>query len=632
MKKFLSVILLVSLFICALPLCVMAESTNFLSEADSSFESGKTAWASFAGGETKVVDNPDGEGKVLEYSNTAEAKKWASPILDIKPLIQKNVKEETTVYIAMDIYTTGKPANLPLLIRTKNAEDFSLCAEADLNYATVGENRAEFELGVWKTFSAEFTVTEDDLSSKAEYWNLCFNGVYLTLGDDAIGAMYIDNIYIGTEEPENAEPEVSENPIPEKTAITRKDDTLIGAIRWDAYSKSTPDGKNASSQVAKTLSPKKYHAQVPFFGNINADGTVSFPEYTIETWEKEAEYAKDAGIDYFAYLWYETTDPMSEPRKLHLQSEQKDSVKMVAILESIRSTATMNELFEAMKDSSYITLDGRCVLFLYDMPKWDLEKVTKVRQMASNAGIEKALYIVGMDSSEKTLAENLKKDIDAISWYGMGSSKTAQPFSEMATACESVMTKMGSQAVVQNFGLIPCFTTGRDCSARIETAVTWIDGDPNATEDKDKPYQNKWTVQPTMAELESHITNVYNYVQTNTVATVPNMILSYGWNEHDEGGWLCPTIAVDENGNPLYNDDGTVKINTERLDTLKATLKKLTVPEEDITPSPEVSSLPTPTGPPNNNSATFNIWYIIIPAVIIIGTVVAVILLKKKKG
>lgn len=75
MKKFLSVILLVSLFICALPLCVMAESTNFLSEADSSFESGKTAWASFAGGETKVVDNPDGEGKVLEYSNTAEAKK-----------------------------------------------------------------------------------------------------------------------------------------------------------------------------------------------------------------------------------------------------------------------------------------------------------------------------------------------------------------------------------------------------------------------------------------------------------------------------------------------------------------------------------------------------------------------------
>ena len=37
------------------------------------------------------------------------------------------------------------------------------------------------------------------------------------------------------------------------------------------------------------------------------------------------------------------------------------------------------------------------------------------------------------------------------------------------------------------------------------------------------------------------------------------------WTAHDEGGWLCPTIAVDENGNAIYSSDGIKEINTERV-------------------------------------------------------------------
>jgi hypothetical protein len=38
-------------------------------------------------------------------------------------------------------------------------------------------------------------------------------------------------------------------------------------------------------------------------------------------------------------------------------------------------------------------------------------------------------------------------------------------------------------------------------------------------------------------------------------------VLVYAWNEHDEGGWLCPTL----------NPDGTA--NTERLLALATVLK-----------------------------------------------------------
>lgn len=645
MKKIFTIILTVIFILSVLPCHIFAENGNLLPEKDSTFESGKTAWTSFAGGEVNIVDNPSGEGKVLEYTNGADAKNWASPILDIKKIIQGSVTEECTVYISMDIYSSGKNANLPLLIRTKNAEDFSLCNEAEQNYCTLDDsNRAEFEPEVWKRFELSFTVTEEDLKSKGEYWNLCFNGVYLALNGGE-GAIYLDNIYIGSEPagedmPTHAEikEETPSAKIPEKTTVTRGNKTLIGAIRWDAYTKSTPDGKNPSSQVARVLSRSEHHAQVPFFGNIAIDGTVSFPEYTLKTWEKETEYALNAGIDYYAYLWYETTDDMSQPRKLHLESSKKDSIKMVAILETIRSEKTMQELFQAMKDSCYVTLDGRCVLFLYDMPKWDLEKVTKVRQMAADAGIEKALYIVGMDASEKNLSENLKKDIDAISWYGMGSSSAAQPFSELSEKTEAIMTKLGGQAAVQNIGLIPTFTTGRDCSARIKTAVTWIEGDPDAEQDKDKPYKNMWTLQPTMEELDKHITNVYNYVQTNTLATTPNMILGYGWNEHDEGGWLCPTITVDAEGNPVYNEDGTIKANTERLDALKRAIDRVRAGESapDASATPGASSAPeaTPVSGNNTNNGGFNILYVIIPAAIAVvaGAVITIIIIKKKKA
>ncbi len=604
------------------------EAVNFLSENASTFESGNTSWSVLGGGTVSVVDNPSGEGKVLCYSDIDLEKSYASPRLDIRGAIQKNVDEEVTIYGSMDIYCEKDLSNRLIRLRTTTPEGFSMCAADDKPYCAIGAMGAP--AGEWTTVNFSFEIFEEDLESQ-EPWHLCFDNTAKDLeADDKI---YIDNVYIGLVEREEAG--IEKKPIPEKTPVSRFEKTLVGTIRWDAFTKSTPDGMDPASQVARVLSPAKYHCQAPFFSIVNEDGTISFPEYTVETWEKEAEYAVAGGLDYFAYLWYETTDAMSQPRKLHLQSEKKDTIKMCGILESPRSKKSMDELYTAMKDSCYLSLDGRPVLFIYGIggkdSKWKKSDIDKLRQDAANAGVEGSLYIVGMCFTENlsTFADVVAKGVDAISWYGVSALKTGEPFSVLATRTETTMVKMGGYALGNNIDIIPAFSAGRDTRARIETGVTWVDGDPNAENDADKPYHNWYTLEPSMDEFQAHIEAVLTYASTQPNAKT-NIVCSYGWNEHEEGGWLCPTIMVDENGNPIYNEDGTIKVNTERLDALKAAKEKVlntAVSTDDTTATPTPSEAPQGQG----NNSGFNPLFIIIPAVIVIGAVVVGVVVTKKK-
>ncbi len=607
---------------------------NFIPVGSATFEEGNHTWKLLgAGGKLEVTDNPDGDGQVLAYTDIPE-QTFASPILDIRQYIQDNVSEETTVYGTMNIYSEGKDFKGLLRIRTKTEAGFSMCETDGVAYCSLTTTVAAAD--TWTTVPFEIEITESDLAA-TEYWNLCFDGIFKD--GSAPDAFYIDNIFLSDEEPDDG---IEDAPIPEKTGVTRFDQTLVGTIRWDAFTNSTVKegvAPHPAAQVAKVLSPKKYHSQAPFFSIVNDDDTISFPEYTVETWEKEAEYAAAGGIDYYAYIWYETTDDMSQPRKLHLESNKKNLVKMAGALERLRSPKSMEELYEAMKDSCYLSLDGRPVIFLYSLDSWTAEDVAKLRQGAANAGIKKALYVVGMSTTSKIdkFTANLAKDIDAISWYGVGALSTGETYEVLAERCEGYVKDVGALCLAFNIDFIPAFTTGRDTRARIETGVTWVDGDPNAAEDKDKPYHNWWTYQPTMDELEAHIKNVVTHASTSPQCKT-NMVLSYGWNEHEEGGWFCPTLLVDENGDLILDANGKPQANTERLDTLKRALESLGMSVEiEVTPSPllpSVTATATPAGA-LGGAGGFNPLFIIIPVaaalVVGAGAAVVVIVIKKKK-
>ena len=77
---------------------------------------------------------------------------------------------------------------------------------------------------------------------------------------------------------------------------------------------------------------------------------------------------------------------------------------MCGVLEGLRSEQTMNELFDAMKDSCYLRLDTRPVVFLYGIDRWSCENVEKLCKMAENAGINEPLYIIGMSSVKNQIS------------------------------------------------------------------------------------------------------------------------------------------------------------------------------------------------------------------------------------
>ncbi len=600
-------------------------NANLIDSKNSIFGAGSPSWTTLKGGVLSVTDNPDGEGQVLQYSEIPEFS-YASPWFDIRPYILKAVNKPTTIYGSIDVYSPDTDLSLQLRMRTNTANGFSLCTEAKSNYCSL--TQSSVYAGSWTRFSFSFTLTEADLKS-TEPWNICFDNIYK---DSAPEAFYIDNFYIGLRNPDDF---VEKLPIPEKTPVERNENTLVGTIRWDAFTKSEAGTNGVSSQVAKVLSPKKYHWQAPFFANIEADDTVSFPEYTVETWEQEAAYAVKGGLGYFAYLWYDSSSDMSQPRKMHLKSSKKNTIKMAGILEKIGSDQSMNELFAAMKDACYLKVSGRPVLFLYGVNDWTGADILKIRQGAANAGIKKALYIVGMTNSTTPdqFVKNVSKDIDAISWYSVGAEATGESFESLAKRCEETMRKFSGLCLAYKIDLIPAFTAGRDTRARIETGVSWVDGDPNATEDKDKPYKNRYAFPPTMAELEKHISTVVSYTQS-TAQCKTNMVCSYGWNEHEEGGWLCPTLVCDENGNLVLDKDGNKQVNTERLDTLLKVLKNLNLAPDEVVPEKTPAPNATPTATPNNSieDNSFKLWWIIPVIVVVLGGAVAtVIILKKKK-
>jgi hypothetical protein len=111
---------------------------------------------------------------------------------------------------------------------------------------------------------------------------------------------------------------------------------------------------------------------------------------------------------------------------------------------------------------------------------------------------------------------------------------------------------------------VPNVTFGWHPGPRLDTPCDWTN-----------VYQpNGWVEYPTAQELTDHLAYALSYVNhPETVsAMMANTVIVYGWNEHDEGGWICPTIEVDENGNQLFHEDGTPMINDSHLQAAKSAI------------------------------------------------------------
>jgi hypothetical protein len=73
-----------------------------------------------------------------------------------------------------------------------------------------------------------------------------------------------------------------------------------------------------------------------------------------------------------------------------------------------------------------------------------------------------------------------------------------------------------------------------------------------------KPLTDSVTATP--VELAAHIREAVVWTKENRDINITNSVLIYAWNEHDEGGWLQPTLGFD--GLP----------NEERIRSLRSVL------------------------------------------------------------
>jgi len=325
---------------------------------------------------------------------------------------------------------------------------------------------------------------------------------------------------------------------------------LVGAIRWDAWHGELSEVGKA---VEKTLSPPKYHFRLPWFAKIHPDGKVTIRGESQEVLEQEIAYARQAGLDYWAFVTYPEDHPLSLPllHFLKLLPERRQGLRFCNIVEWARFGGPQHfhrwveRLIGYFRDPSYVRVLGeRPLLYLlthdedWVLKQWGSveafkEVVDSLRREAKLAGLNEPYLVVMHFSPER--GDEIRRQIgaDALSSYAVAGWTTPEgaPFSKALYAMKWIWNEMAKRAPT-----VPIVSFGWDPRPRIDNPVPWH-----------KPkllfYQTF-----TPEECAQALKEALDFVAANPQACPANTVIIYAWNEFDEGGWLCPTLGV--NGKP----------------------------------------------------------------------------------
>lgn len=316
----------------------------------------------------------------------------------------------------------------------------------------------------------------------------------------------------------------------------------IGMINWDS---SLPGDTYFGHYTGLTLSPEKYRSRVPYYAKITENG-VTFPRKSMADAERELQYAINAGIDYFAYCWYsDEADPVPVPglkaskscvdpvlwelnhmRKLHMQSPLREKIHLCAIIlcSHFYSKTDMRLLADAMQQPYYETVDGRPLVFLFG--GYRIDYIHCLRVYAKENGGREPYFVFFNNSGPENLPDY--READAVCDYACVGAAPDYP-----ALCDICIRKNRER---EKYGIpvFPHFTLGWDPSPRIEAPVPWTS------------YPRENYAPPAKAdEIFPAAVRFAEWMRENRENTVPNEVLVFAWNEFEEGGFLCPTLAAD---------------------------------------------------------------------------------------
>jgi len=322
--------------------------------------------------------------------------------------------------------------------------------------------------------------------------------------------------------------------------------TVIGVVNWDC---SLPSETWFGKYATTSLSPSKFRHATPFYADVKGPDSIDYHWRTVEEYEREMQYAIDAGIDYFAYCWYgemkdgkdftpvakdasSVCDPhvweLATARQLHARSRLREQLKMCAILVTLHplADAEIESLARTMKEPWYQTVQGRPLLYLFGGKGSNV--LTRVR--AACRKIEaKDPYAVVMTVGGERFDGIGEEGVQAISCY-------TDYILDVDTFDEVVAGQIARNAgrAATGMDMIPTFTLGWDPRPRVDHPVPWVS------------YPNVRYMRPaTGAEWLDGARKLARWIGANRVSCPTGHVLAFAWNEFEEGGWICPTWRPD---------------------------------------------------------------------------------------
>lgn len=324
---------------------------------------------------------------------------------------------------------------------------------------------------------------------------------------------------------------------------------IVGAIRWDGWY-----GEGAVVRaVEHSLGQPKYHFRLPWFARVGADGTVRINGDSQAVIEREISYASQAGLNYWAFVDYWNEAPgMSIALNRYLAAKDKLGIRYCLVEEGARldkvGRTGWPRLVEHFRSGDYQTvLAGRPLLFVFVKPTrlrradWD-----ELKRQTVAAGLQPPYLVLMGWNPEQDAKAMVELGFDAVSAYARGGSYSmTQP--SYAEQCVLIRRDRWETWRALRVPCIPFASAGWDTRPRNERPPFWMK-EVTATPDAVPPAQQKPltdAVTATPDELAAHLREAIEWAKTNRGINPANALLIYAWNEHDEGGWLQPTLGAD---------------------------------------------------------------------------------------
>ncbi|NMJ43404.1 hypothetical protein GWK16_19300 [Roseomonas sp. JC162] len=323
---------------------------------------------------------------------------------------------------------------------------------------------------------------------------------------------------------------------------------LMGAIRWDAWQ---APGSPTTKAVERSLSPAEYRRRLPFFADVDRNGSIRIDGSAQQVMDREIALARSAHLDFFAFVAYPRGSAMSRGLELFLSSQARDGMRFCMICElrnwgtAAQPAALIREHATLMRSPDHLrTADGRPVYFLgfvserlvverWGGPEGLQSAVRDFRAAARDAGAADPFFVLMARPELAGLARQI--GADALGAYTIADGRAAgAPYADLATLAERRWDEMASTG----FKVVPTAMAGWDRRPRVANPVPW-----EAWQRAGAGMQFYYE-QGRPDEIAAHVARCRDWSRNHEASAGLGLI--YAWNENDEGGWLVPTRPFDD--------------------------------------------------------------------------------------